>query len=1317
MRNPATSTTIFAGLLAAFLCAGAARAQYVSTVVTNLNSPTGVAVDSNNNLYIADTYNNRIAKFVPGTGTLMTLAGSGEMGTTDGDGVAASFDLPWGIVAATVAGTNGLIVSDYGSGSIRFVTYGGSVSTLADTNFATGESDGPALSANFSFPSGMAVDSAGNIYVADAQSGAIRKIAASNDMVYTITTNFAQPYAVAVDNHDNIWVADSGSNHICMMTSNGTVTLVVGSKFGQPGTNDSLTATNARFNAPAGLLWLPNNSGLYVSDTGNNTIRSVIANGSNGYMVQTVAGLAGLPGSANGAVTVAQFNAPMGLCVDPTDAGFYVADSGNKAVRVLVTTVPLSAATEPATGISSTNASLNGTVTAGDTSTSYYFEWGFTTNYGNSTTTNILTNHLTGAQTISATLPYLSPATTYHFQLVAYNSQTNSLGGDIALLTLAEPPVVATLPPTNITFSSVLLQASVNPEYSPTEVTFLWGTTSNLGNTTAPISLTTNLTSYQTVTCELTNLQPGTTYFYQVAANSTGGTADGAQLLFSTPSSGVNTLPATNVTATSATLQATVNPEGTPTTVYFQWGTTTNYGSNTPPTNLTGNLTNTQPISSTISNLQPDTIYYYQAVISNIDGTIGGTAASFTTLPPPPPTLSFSPSNGYFPECVSIYVTSSVQTVYYTMDGSTPTTNSAEILLTNSLGVGTNVGSFLWCEPLLNLSALQLLAANGTNIYSMTLLQGGFPTTNSIGFPQPLSAGPGAHLYIPVVVEMQSNTALESVQFRVEITPNPPNTNVITSISLQPITANDFVPFPGPAPGDAPVNFTNYPYTIDTTEGAVITATGGSGLDMTASGVAVLLHFTIPSTATYGQSYSLNVLDPSGTSDGQQANVGLVTLPAQTLSISYNPDMVGDSSPSAGYNAGQFGIKGFSGSVIEVGLDNADVNNAIYASTGIRVPPSDSDAFNDMDAYPPDSAGHGGDGVIGFNDWQTILGRSLGVSLFLGMDTNNYLRFWTNGDTTYRSHSVFTNWLAGGSPVPLSLDMDSDSPVGGPTKLSLTNAPPGLVWFCEAAVGSGTITDAIPGNTYSLPVYVNVLPGYSLAGMQFRAIVTASSGAPAVSSIQFNPASGVPNPLVLPGLSGNDKIQAWSFGSFATALQNSNYLGTISFEVPPGAFPGVCYALHFSGVDGAPNFTIDYQMESHPGYVWVMTAARQPASITSDEWKIAFFGSPTNSQAGDDVDADGDGALNWQEYLAGTNPTNALSRLQFTSASLYTNGLHQVAIDWLTAPGKTYILQSSPAANGANWTPVNTNSGDGNPYQCIVTNMGVNARFFQILLP
>jgi hypothetical protein len=308
------------------------------------------------------------------------------------------------------------------------------------------------------------------------------------------------------------------------------------------------------------------------------------------------------------------------------------------------------------------------------------------------------------------------------------------------------------------------------------------------------------------------------------------------------------------------------------------------------------------------------------------------------------------------------------------------------------------------------------------------------------------------------------------------------------------------------------------------------------------------------------------------------------------------------------------------------------------------------------------------------------------------------------------------DWYPGGPAVPLSLEASPDSADPSVSKLSLTSSPPGLVWFCQASIGSGVITSAIPGITYSLPVYASILPGYSLAGLQFRSIVTGSSGAPVVTSNWFTPAAGVTAPLVLPGLAGNDKVQAWSFGSFATPLQNSNYLGTVSFQVPSGAGKGACYTLHFSGVDGAPNYSTAYQLESHPGAVWVMSAAAQPASITSDEWKIAFFGSLTSALAADDVDADGDGMSNWQEYLAGTNPTNALSRLQFNSASFYHNGVRGVAVNWLTAPGKTYILQSSPALKGAVWTPINTNGGDGNEYQCLLTNLSGNAYFYQIRL-
>ena len=127
-----------------------------------------------------------------------------------------------------------------------------------------------------------------------------------------------------------------------------------------------------------------------------------------------------------------------------------------------------------------------------------------------------------------------------------------------------------------------------------------------------------------------------------------------------------------------------------------------------------------------------------------------------------------------------------------------------------------------------------------------------------------------------------------------------------------------------------------------------------------------------------------------------------------------------------------------------------------------------------------------------------------------------------------------------------------------------------------------------------------------------------------------------------------------------------------------------------------------------------MSAALQPPSLTSDEWKTAFFVSITNALAADDADPDGDGAPNWQEYLAGTNPTNSRSVLQFSGATLNAAGLNGIGINWLTAPGKVYVLESSPAVQGAAWSAVHTNTGDGNACEWFISNYSGSPRFYKI---
>ena len=227
-----------------------------------------------------------------------------------------------------------------------------------------------------------------------------------------------------------------------------------------------------------------------------------------------------------------------------------------------------------------------------------------------------------------------------------------------------------------------------------------------------------------------------------------------------------------------------------------------------------------------------------------------------------------------------------------------------------------------------------------------------------------------------------------------------------------------------------------------------------------------------------------------------------------------------------------------------------------------------------------------------------------------------------------------------------------------------------------------------------------------------------NGAAPAPGQIQFNAVPGLPPPYAsAAGLSPNDIIYAVSLSQpFTPALQGSNALGSISFQVPPGAQTGQSYTLRFSGVDGSPDFDTSYQLESVPGSAWVNSAALTPPQITSDEWRMCFFGSLTNALAQDNADPDGDGMANWQEYLAGTNPTNALSALQFAGAGFVAGGTPNINLSWQTAPGRLYVLESSPVAGGNNWTPVNTNLGDGNAFQVVLTNQTGTARFYRLQL-
>ena len=294
--------------------------------------PWGVAVDSTGSLYIADVDNHRIRK-VSG-GVIATVAGSGSYGFSGDSGAATSaqLDLPMG-VAVDSAGS--LYIADHGNNRIRKVS-SGVIATVAGGGSSLGD-NGPATSAQLNAPQGIAVDSAGNLFLADSGNQRIRKV--SSGVITTVagggsslgdngpatSAQLNAPQGVAVDSDGNLYIADS-LNYRVRKVSNGVITTVAGN--GTPGfSGDNGPATSAQLAGPSGVA-VDSAGNLYIAD--NNRIRKV-----SGGVIATVAGN-GTPGFSgdNGPATAAQFNTPQGVAVAPT-GNVYIADQANNRIRLL----------------------------------------------------------------------------------------------------------------------------------------------------------------------------------------------------------------------------------------------------------------------------------------------------------------------------------------------------------------------------------------------------------------------------------------------------------------------------------------------------------------------------------------------------------------------------------------------------------------------------------------------------------------------------------------------------------------------------------------------------------------------------------------------------------------------------------------------------------------------------------------------------------------------------------------------------------------------------------------------------------------------
>jgi phosphodiesterase/alkaline phosphatase D-like protein len=368
-----------------------------------------------------------------------------------------------------------------------------------------------------------------------------------------------------------------------------------------------------------------------VNPNGTPTTWLVEYGTSTGYGSSTSSTNAG-SGTSNVAVSVSLSGLKAGTTYHYRVVATSTAGTTRGADGILTTSAAPQVVTGSASNVTPTSATLNGSVDPSGRATTWYFEYGTTTGYGNKTATKDAGSG-TGAANVSASISGLTAGRTYHYRLTATSDAGTSHGNDQTFVASAQPNVT-TRSVSSIRDNSATLNSTVNPNGSATTVYFEFGTTTSYGSKSSSKSIGSGR-SAQNVAIGIGGLAANTTYHVRVVAENANGSNRGSDVTFTTTGRPFATAgSASGVNSNAATLTGTVNPNGHAASWYFQYGTTTSYGQQTPTRN-SSSQSGSRNVTEAIGNLTAGTTYHYRLVATNSIGTSFSNDVSFTTSGPP----------------------------------------------------------------------------------------------------------------------------------------------------------------------------------------------------------------------------------------------------------------------------------------------------------------------------------------------------------------------------------------------------------------------------------------------------------------------------------------------------------------------------------------------------------------------------------------------------------------------------------------------------------------------------------------------------------